>query len=85
MTISLADLQKVNAGISKVTGNCKYCDVSVVDGAELCASCKDAPATIEVSLDPYEYGFSIFPTDNFPTYVTVEYVRADLVEKMKGE
>ncbi len=81
MVISLADLNRVEAGLAVVTGRCQWCGIDVVDKRTACVSCEKAPACITVSNSDYEEGHDVSPAT--PHTGEFEYVRADLVEKMK--
>ncbi|QFT31836.1 hypothetical protein FIV00_15190 [Labrenzia sp. THAF82] len=83
MPISLKDYEKVESGHSKITGTCKYCEASVLDGVEFCEECATAPKEISVSRCYGEDGYDVFPS--VPSSGVFTYVRADLVEKMKDE
>ncbi len=81
MVISLADYERVQAGDAEVTGHCRWCGVDVVDSRTACLSCEKAPARITVGNDRWEGG--VYVDEIIPDTGEFEYVRADLVEKMK--
>ena len=81
MPIPLADLEKIGAGLAQITGICRCCGVSLINWRDTCASCSTAPARITVWNSDHEYGHDVSPA--VPKSAGFEYVRADLIEKMK--
>lgn len=80
MPITLTDALRIKAGEAAVTSVCRFCGLSLTNGKDICDECSTASERISVSFDRWD-GLDVI--GKIPDGGCFEYVRADLVEKMK--